>query len=173
MPDDINPLITQIDTPGPEDDPSLNISKVTDLTVLSSLAQSNTSKIRQLQRLQLKHQEDGPDFRQTTEIINRRQLLSRKLIRQRDSLRKVQEDTRKKTLEETLRPSAGILNNRNRHVLEEMIKTYESVKTLRVKYIEQTATQRRLAARLKQWESTYLMLISALDKLPPLPSELE
>jgi hypothetical protein len=165
--------LEEIDVPGPEDDPRLEIHKITDLKQLSEIAYSNTTKIRKIQRLQIDLDGLNPLHTKINDILTRRQRISVRLIQQRDKIQKEQAAEKRKHLEESLRPVTGSLNNQKRQMQDIAIQIYEKIRVLRKEHNGSDLNQRRLAARLKQWDSAYLMIVTALEKLEYLPNEIE
>jgi hypothetical protein len=172
---DIQERITAINTPGPEDDPKFDMGKITDLGTLSEIAKGNTDKVRKLQRIQMSLEEGDIDRTHLETILVKRQRLSIRLIQRRESLHKKNHEQKITQVQEALRPTSTLLNNQNRELVNQAVKILEKVKKLQAQFKDDSGNgnQRRLLARLKQWETTYGAMIHVFNNLLPLPSDLE
>jgi hypothetical protein len=172
---DILDKITEINTPGPEDDPKFDMGKITDLKRLSEIAKGNTDKVRKLQRIQMSLEEDDINRPSIENILVTRQRLGIRLIQRRDILQKKSHAQKITQLEEALRPTSGLLNNQNRELVNQATQILSKIQKLQSQFEDDSGngTQRRLLARLKQWETTYTAMIHVFNNLLPLPSDLE
>jgi hypothetical protein len=171
----IQERIMEVDTPGPEDDPNFNPTKITDLKALSEIAKGNTDKIRKLQRIQVSLDDNDAGRPGLENILVRRQRIGIRLIQRRDSLQKKDQDKKILQVQESLRPTSGLLNNQNREMVNEATRILKEIKKLQGQFQDDSGngSQRRLLARLKQWETTYSAMIHVFNQLLPLPSDLE
>lgn len=168
------PQVEEIDKVLPED--KVDPLKVRKLDDLAKVANANSTQVRALQRRLLTVRED-PEQQGLIEPLENaiaiRQQRSIKLIHRRTALQQ-QEDTKKRSvLEEALRPTIGKLNVDKNMILEQVLDLQKRVSEFRGKYTQQTAEQRRLEAKLKQWESFLIAMARGLDNLAPLPTHLD
>jgi transposase len=171
----IQEQILEINTPGPENASDFNVKKISDLDKLALIAKGNTDKLRKLQMIQASLAENDPQQTGLNNAIVTRQQMGVRLRNRREEIRRDQAQTRITQLEETLRPTSGLLNNQRRELLDQMIKLVEKIRQLQGKFEDDPGNgpQRRLLARLTQWERTLSSAVMVLDRLPPLPSDLE
>jgi hypothetical protein len=158
----------------PED--SVDIKKLSKLDDLSKVAQANTTQVRKLQRQLFSSREDPNKqhlIEPLEEAIAKRQQRGIRMVRHREALQQQESIKKRNILEEALRPTVGALNNDRRALIEQVTDMYDRIKAMNGKYVEHTLEQRRLAARLKQWENFLLTMTYGLDRLPPLPVDLE
>jgi hypothetical protein len=163
-----------VDTKVPDDD--VDFTKVSNLTELGSLAASNTSRIRRLQRELVQARQDPEKeglIEPLEQAIIKRQHKSMAMIRRRQVLQGAEDTKKRNALEEALRPTSGALNNDRRAVVDKLADIHRRVESMRGKFTQHTPDQRQLEARLKKWDSTLLMMIQALDNLPALPTTLD
>jgi ElaB/YqjD/DUF883 family membrane-anchored ribosome-binding protein len=167
-----------------EEPEKVEIRKVESLDHLGSVAAINTKKIHALRRIQTELQESlrgelDPVSRQdvtnhltkVTTAVNQRLARSGELIRRRTTLQNKKADEAREQLQELLRPTRGTLNIAKQNLLTQLTHLHEEVKRSRSE--ANRHEQRRLAARLYQWESNLLNALMLIDKLPPLPEEAE
>ena len=173
-PDGDQEITESVDQVLPED--QVDISKVGKLDDLSKVANANTTQMRLLQRKLYKARED-PQSEYLIEpleaAIAQRSIRQIKLVRQRTALQEKENERKRTVIEEALRPTVGALNNDRRQLLEQVVDMAERVKKLRDQFTDNTAEQRRIAAKLKQWESFLLAMVQGLDRLSPLPTNID
>jgi hypothetical protein len=163
-----------VDQVFPED--GVDIPRVKSLDDLGKVANVNTTQVRMLQRQLVQAREDPSQHHRISsleEAIARRQQRGIKLIHQRTRLQEVEKAKKRNVVEEALRPTIGSLNNDRRTILAQVLDMQERIQKLRGKYTEQIADQRRLEAKLKQWDSLLLTMARGLDMLAPLPTDLD
>ena len=167
-------VASSVDRVLPED--GVEITKVKRLEDLSKVALANSTQMRALQR-RLVGCREAPEQANLIEPLENaialRQQRGIRLVNHRTALQNKENVKKRNALEEALRPTVGALNNDKRTVMNQMIDLCDRIKEMRGKYTEHTADQRRLEARLKQWESSLTAMIMGLDKLAPLPTDLE
>jgi hypothetical protein len=168
------PQVEEIDKVLPED--KIDPLKVKKLDDLAKVANANSMQAIALQRRLLSVMED-PEKQNLIEPLKNaialRQQRSIKLIHRRTALQRQEETKKRGILEEALRPTIGKLNVDKNTILDQVLDLQERVSQFRGKYTQQTAEQRRLEAKLKQWESFLLMMARGLDNLAPLPTHLD
>jgi hypothetical protein len=164
----------KVDEDFPEDKVDLN--KVKTLDDLAKVAGVNSTQVRALQRKLVKIREDPAQEHLIEPLENAiaiRQQRAIRLVHRRTALQEQENIKKRNVLEELLRPTLGALNNDRRVLLKYVLDMQEKISEMRGKHTKNTTEQRRLEARLKQWESFLLMVAKGLDSLAPLPTHLD
>jgi hypothetical protein len=165
-----------IDPALPED--GIDILRVKSLDKLGVVASANSTQMRALQRRLVGCREDPGQAHLIEPLENAiaiRQQRGIKLVRHRTALQNAENAKKRTAIEEALRPTIGVLNNDRRAVMDHLIDICERVKAAREESVENphTADQRRYQAKLKLWETTLTAMVLGLDRLPPLPTDME